>query len=145
MAEYRCVKPVLKVIKPGRTRGRMVAGSLPPSGRLGRGLTETQFRAAATGNAQSRSDYGGQQDCAGGDSPIRIVEDRTGRSASACPSAERRYPSSARDSSARKCSPSVTEHLTSTLRDAPHSRFSDGHQTRPSSRRGGQDGIWREH
>ena len=46
-----------------RSDGRMRDRGLPaPLERFRRGLTETQFRAAATGNAQSRSGYGGQQD-----------------------------------------------------------------------------------
>ena len=61
MAEYRRVSAVLKGIKSGSTEAMNGVGSLPLVRRLGRGLTETQFRAAATGNAQSRADYGGHQ------------------------------------------------------------------------------------
>jgi hypothetical protein len=51
MAEYRRFSAVLTGIESGWTGGWMGAGSLPPLGRFGRGLTETQFRAGATGNA----------------------------------------------------------------------------------------------
>lgn len=77
MAAYKRVSTVLKGIKSSRIGG-MDGGGLPaPSGRLSRRLTRTHFRAAATGNAQSRSAYGGQQNCAGGNSAI---QDRRGRS-----------------------------------------------------------------